>query len=132
MWNSPCILIQNLADSFEEIKCFDRINLAFETKTKHGFQSFLLSLAMKILNYNATVFVSSDREYSSCDALWICILDNILDILDISISTIIRSLLIFIFFFGVGVERGRVICEAFLFFRGFLYFQTEKQLCVKP
>lgn len=114
MCNSPCILIQNSADSFEEIKCFDRINLAFETKTKHGFQSFLLSLVVKTLNYNAIVCISSDRECSSCDALQICILDSILDI---SSSTIMKGLLIFFFSWAGGSEG--VLCGVFYCSGGF-------------
>lgn len=63
------------------------------------FKAFC-SLVVKTLNYNARVFVFSDRECSSSDALQICILDSILDI---SISTIIWGLLIF-FFLGEGRE----------------------------
>lgn len=118
MYNSPCILIGNSADSFEEIKCFDRINLALEKKTKHGIQSFLLSLVVKTLNYSATVFVFSDREYTSCDALQICILDSILDI---SISTSIRGLLFFVgVFLGANVE-----CE-FFYCLGFFVFSNRE------
>lgn len=77
---SPCILIQNLAEGFDELKGLDRINLAFETKTKISFQSFLLCLVAKTLNYRTTIFVSSDSRCSLCDALRMCSLSSMLDI----------------------------------------------------